>query len=61
MTHSHIHEQCIRACQLCCEACIATADGHCLDRGGAHAQPQHLKRMHDCADICRLSVHAAAA
>lgn len=26
---------------------------HCLKTGGKHVQPEHLKLMADCAQICR--------
>jgi hypothetical protein len=51
----HAHDDCIRQCQLCYEACLSTADGHCLEQGGEHAEPGHLRLMHDCAEICRLA------
>ena len=56
MTIPHSHENCITACQHCYETCLATVQGHCLDKGGRHVDAHHVRLMHDCATICHTSV-----
>lgn len=36
-------------CHRICEETIT----HCLRTGGRHAEPDHIRLMMDCADICR--------
>ena len=38
-------------CHRICEETIT----HCLHAGGAHADPDHIRIMMDCADICRMA------
>lgn len=40
------------ACFAICEQTIA----HCLEKGGKHVEPAHLKLLIDCAEICRTNV-----
>lgn len=40
-----------RAVQSCQSICIETIQ-HCLQVGGAHVAPSHLRLMQDCADAC---------
>jgi len=47
-------QRCIEACQASHDACIETMQ-HCLRQGGAHADPEHIRLLNDCADICRTS------
>ena len=44
---------CIQACLDCYRHCQQTALGVCLERGGRHAEPAHLRLMLDCAEVCR--------
>lgn len=53
----HITEEmkrCMRSCLDCFASCEQTA-AHCLSKGGAHANPQHVALLLDCADICEAS------
>ncbi len=43
--------QCIQDCLDCHRICLETTT-HCLTMGGKHAQPDHIRVMLDCADIC---------
>jgi hypothetical protein len=43
--------QCIDECLHCATTCNATV-AHCLEKGGKHADPQHIALMLDCATIC---------
>ncbi len=47
-------QDCIRNCLDCHAACVATAY-HCLHRRGDHAEPEHIRLLLDCAQICMTS------
>ena len=56
-THGDISDEmlvCIQNCQDCYRACLQTL-AYCMDQGGRHAQPQLLRLLMDCADICATS------
>jgi len=44
--------QCIKECQEC-EAICKETTMHCLQMGGKHADPVHIKTMLDCAEACQ--------
>ena len=44
-------EACIESCRSCEQAC-ASSVSHCLGLGGAHATPEHITLLLDCARIC---------
>lgn len=48
-------QQCIDNCRDCHAVCLRMAATHCLERGGKHAEPAHLRLMFDCAQICQTS------
>lgn len=56
-THTATHESqltdCIAICAECHETCERMIFDHCLKLGGKHVQPDHLKLMADCVQICR--------
>ena len=62
MTHLHdlrspeMHA-CIRACLACAQLCTETVT-HCLLRGGAHAEANHIATLLSCAEICQVSANA---
>ena len=47
--------------QRCIQHCIETANiceqtiQHCLQKGGKHADPDHLRLLRDCAESCTMS------
>lgn len=47
-------KRCVDECLGCYSACVRTAQ-HCLEQGGKHSEPGHMRLMHDCAEICRTS------
>ncbi len=55
MTHSHELDQqtraCIQNCLDCHRTCTETI-AHCLQMGGKHAEPAHIRLLLDCAQIC---------
>lgn len=48
--------QCIELCTDCHKACMQTIP-YCLQAGGKHAAPNHLRLMIDCAEICQTSAN----
>lgn len=47
-------QRCVEHCTECHRSCTETMV-HCLDRGGDHAESQHIRTLLDCADICATS------
>jgi hypothetical protein len=52
-----IMQSCIDECLRCYEICFGMAMSHCLDKGGKHVAPPHLRMMMACAEMCRASAH----
>jgi hypothetical protein len=48
----------IAALQHCHAMCSSMAMTHCLEMGGEHARPQHLRLMLDCAAFCAFTADA---
>ncbi|MCQ4162929.1 four-helix bundle copper-binding protein [Roseomonas sp. GC11] len=48
---------CIDHCLACHAECLSTLSGHCLEAGGRHAAPDHVRLMLACAEICRSTAH----
>ena len=48
----------IEALQHCHAICHGGAMIHCLEEGGDHARPQHLRLMLDCAALCAFTADA---
>lgn len=59
MTHesSSAMSACIDTCIDCHRVCLGTVK-NCLEKGGAHANPDHLGLLLICADICQTSANA---
>jgi hypothetical protein len=51
-------QEAIAALHNCHLACHSMAMVHCLEMGGEHARPQHLRLMLDCAGICAFTADA---
>lgn len=49
-------QECIQECQTCSQVCLETVT-HCLQKGGKHAQPEHIRLLLDCAEICQTSAN----
>jgi hypothetical protein len=47
---------CIEDCTDCHAVCIETVT-HCLHIGGRYAEPDHIRLLLDCADICQTSAN----
>ena len=60
---SHMHhtstemQSCINECLRCYQTCLGMAMNHCLEQGGKHVEPSHMRIMMACAEICRTSAH----
>jgi hypothetical protein len=44
---------CIDAGLRCDQACLGTVSNPCLSAGGKHVEPEHIRLMPACAEICR--------
>lgn len=42
-------------CHECHDVCEDTLVNHCLEQGGAHMEPRHVKLLLDCIQICQTS------
>jgi hypothetical protein len=49
-------QRCIQACLDCHRICLETVT-HCLQMGGKHADPAHIRLLLDCAEICQTSAN----
>ena len=49
-------QKCIDACTQCHRVCTTTVT-HCLQKGGRHAEVEHLVLLLDCAEICQASAN----
>lgn len=59
MAHSHTDQEmqeCIQNCLNCHRICLETVS-HCLQMGGKHADPGHIRLLLDCAEICATSAN----
>jgi hypothetical protein len=52
--------ECIEACLDCHAVCYGMLMTHCLEMGGAHVRPQHVRLMMDCVEICKACADAMA-
>lgn len=50
--------QCIEHCLACYRTCREMAMNMCLEAGGQHVAPPHLRLMGVCAEICRTAADA---
>lgn len=46
--------QCVEECLTCQSVCTTTVT-YCLQKGGRHADAEHIITLLDCADICGTS------
>lgn len=49
-------KHCIEACTTCHQVCVETVS-YCLQQGGDHAAPEHIRLLLDCAEICQTSAN----
>lgn len=48
-------EECLANCLNCHRVCFSMATTHCLELGGEHVAPDHLRLVLLCAEICQTS------
>ncbi len=56
--HEHLSKEeheCLHRCEECHDVCLHTIQ-HCLEKGGRHAAPDHIRLLQDCVQICHTSV-----
>jgi hypothetical protein len=56
-TDANEREHCIDSCLGCYRMCVQTVMGHCLEAGGEHVTPRHIRLMMGCAELCRTAAH----
>lgn len=49
-------QECVQECNRCHNICLETIS-HCLELGGKHAEPSHIRLLMDCAEICQTSAN----
>ncbi|MDQ3288774.1 MAG: four-helix bundle copper-binding protein [Pseudomonadota bacterium] len=49
--------ECIDNCTRCHAICLETIN-YCLDKGGKHAEAEHITLLMGCADMCRTCADA---
>lgn len=54
MKHDGEMTRCIQECTDCHAICLKTVL-HCLQKGGKHAEANHIRLLSDCAQICQTS------
>src|SRR6476661_5654069 len=52
---NHGMQSCIQLCQDCHAVCLQLIR-HCLQLGGRHAAPEHIRLLIDCAQMCATNV-----
>ncbi|HBB34870.1 MAG TPA: ferredoxin [Cyanobacteria bacterium UBA8803] len=57
LTLNQVHpgmEECIQNCLDCYSICLNTV-AYCLQKGGHYGEPDHIRMLNDCAQICQTS------
>jgi len=55
MSDAETMDRCIQACWTCRHECQITMFDYCLEMGGRHVEPDHIKIMTDCIEICQIA------
>ena len=48
-------QSCIEECLRCHSTCLSMLMNHCVETGDRHLEPEHVRLMQACAEICRTS------
>jgi hypothetical protein len=48
-------KECKQLCWECRTECQETLANHCLEMGGDHVAPEHVKMMLDCIEMCQIA------
>jgi hypothetical protein len=54
MAHQSAMHECIQDCRDCHDTCLETL-AYCLQKGGKHAEMEHIRLLLDCSQICQTS------
>jgi hypothetical protein len=49
-------EQCVQNCEECHQACVELLT-YCVEKGNKHTDPEHIRILRDCAEICQTSAN----
>lgn len=55
MAKSKSMQECIETCWECRNECQKMLYNHCVEEGGEHVEPSHVRLMADCIEICQTS------
>ena len=47
--------ECIDDCLVCHRECLDTAMQRCIELGGKHVEPRHLRLILSCSELCQAS------
>ncbi|TXN03559.1 four-helix bundle copper-binding protein [Methylobacterium sp. WL64] len=50
-------QACIEACLRCYQTCLGMMTNRCVEAGGPHVEPEHVRLMLSCAETCRACAH----
>jgi hypothetical protein len=56
--HPQSHRIHIQACWACRQECQDMLFNHCLEIGGKHLDPDHVRIMMDCIEMCQTAADA---
>lgn len=48
---------CVEECLRCHATCLGMAMNHCLERDDKHVEPDHMRLMLACAEICQTAAN----
>lgn len=54
--HAMMMSDCVADCEKANRACLETLR-YCLEKGGPHAAPAHVRLLMDCAEICQMTAN----
>jgi len=54
MSIASVMQECIQNCTDCYQICSSLIS-HCLEKGGAHADAEHIRLLEDCSRVCNLA------
>lgn len=54
--YSDLANECIKACSDCHIECVSAIE-YCLEVGGDHVRPDHVRRLQTCSEMCIVAAH----
>lgn len=49
-------ESCLQSCEECHHVCVELLT-YCVEKGNKHTEPDHIRVLRDCADICQTAAN----